>query len=103
MRVNSGSYLLLVLAPALGFSPYSQAPLKVPLLACRTARAVGGEGAGIWDTAHTRPGVKKGRGVDSPPKHLDIFQGAPLELPKPLSDQFPLRVCSCPHCIINRL
>jgi len=42
-------------------------------------------------------------GVDSAPKHLDIFQGAPLRLPKPLSDQFPVRVCSCPLCIINRL
>jgi len=36
-----------------------------------------------------------------PPKHLDIFQGAPLRLPKPLSDQFPVRVCSCPLCIIT--
>ena len=36
-------------------------------------------------------------------KYLDIFQGAPLSLPKPLSDQFPVRVCSCPLCIINRL
>jgi len=41
-----------------------------------------------------------GRGVDSPPpKHLDIVKGAPLRLPKPLSDQFPVRVCSCPFCI----
>ena len=31
------------------------------------------------------------------------FQGAPLRLPKPRSDQFPVRVCSCPLCIINRL
>ena len=38
-----------------------------------------------------------------PPKHLDIFQGAPLRLPKPRSDQFPVRVCSCPLCIINLL
>jgi len=38
-----------------------------------------------------------------PPKHLDIFKEAPLRLPKPLSDQFPVRVCSCPLCIINRL
>jgi len=30
-----------------------------------------------------------------------IFQGAPLRLPKPLSDQFPLRVCSCALCIIT--
>jgi len=37
-----------------------------------------------------------------PPKHLDVFQGAPLRLPKPLSNQFPVRVCSCPLCIINR-
>jgi len=34
-----------------------------------------------------------------PPKHLDIFKGAPLRLPTPLSDQFPVRVCSCPLCI----
>ena len=34
-----------------------------------------------------------------PPKHLDIFKGAPLRLPKPLSDQFPVRVCSCALCI----
>ena len=27
--------------------------------------------------------------------HLDIFKGAPLRLPKPLSDQFPVRVCLC--------
>ena len=37
------------------------------------------------------------------PQHLDIFHGAPLRLPKPRSDQFPVRVCSCPLCIINRL
>ena len=43
------------------------------------------------------------RGVDSAPKHLDIFQGASLRLPKPLSDQYPVRVCTCPLCIINRL
>jgi len=30
-------------------------------------------------------------------------KGAPLRLPKPLSDQFPVRVCSCLLCIINRL
>jgi len=30
-------------------------------------------------------------------------EGAPLRLPKPLSDQFAVRVCSCPLCIINRL
>ena len=34
-----------------------------------------------------------------PPKHLDVFKGAPLRLPKPHSDQFPVRVCSCPLCI----
>jgi len=28
------------------------------------------------------------------PKHLDISKGAPLRLPKPLSDQFPVRVCA---------
>jgi len=40
------------------------------------------------------------RGVDSPPpKHLDIFKGAPLRLPKPLSDQFPVRVCSYSLCM----
>jgi len=45
---------------------------------------------------------EKGRGVDSPPKHLDIFQAAPLKLQTPLSNQFPVRVCSCPLCIMNR-
>ena len=45
----------------------------------------------------------QGRGVDSPPNHLDTFEGAPRRLPKPLSDQFPVCVCSCPLCIINRL
>jgi len=34
-----------------------------------------------------------------PHTHLDIFKGAPLRLPKPLSDQFPVRVCSCPLCV----
>ena len=34
-----------------------------------------------------------------PPKHLDRFKGAPRRLPKPLSDQFPVRVCSCLFCI----
>jgi len=43
------------------------------------------------------------RRVESPPKHLDIFQEAPLRLPKPLSDQFPVRVSLCPLCIIIRL
>ena len=31
---------------------------------------------------------------------VDIKE-APLRLPKPLSDQFPVRVCSCPLCIIT--
>jgi len=35
--------------------------------------------------------------------NLDKFQGTPLRLPKPLSDQFLVRVCSCPLCIRNRL
>ena len=34
--------------------------------------------------------------VDSPPEHLDIFKGAPLRLPKPFSDQFPVRVLVSP-------
>ena len=34
-----------------------------------------------------------------PPRHLDIFKGAPLRLPKPLVDPFSVRVCSCPLCI----
>jgi len=42
-----------------------------------------------------------GRGVDSPPKHLDISKGAPLRLPKPLSDQFRVRVCSCAPYILT--
>jgi len=33
------------------------------------------------------------------PKHLDIFKGAALRLLKPLSNQFSVRVCSCPLCI----
>jgi len=32
-----------------------------------------------------------------------LFKGASLRLPKPLSDQFPVRVCSRPLLIINRL
>jgi len=35
-----------------------------------------------------------------PPEHLDISRGAPLRLPKPLSDQFPVSVCSCALCIL---
>jgi len=35
-----------------------------------------------------------GRGVNTPPKHLAIFEGAPLRLPTPLADQVPVRVCS---------
>jgi len=30
-----------------------------------------------------------------PPRHLGISKGAPLRLPKPHSNQFPVRVCSC--------
>jgi len=33
--------------------------------------------------------------LDSSPKHLDMSKGAPRRLPKPLSDQFRVRVCSC--------
>jgi len=33
------------------------------------------------------------------PVSEDIFKGAPLGLPKSLSDQFPVRVCACPLCI----
>jgi len=36
------------------------------------------------------------------PKHLDMFKGAPFRLPKPLSDQLPVCVCSCRLCI-NRI
>ena len=40
------------------------------------------------------------RAPENPPvKDLDIFKGAPLRLPKPLSDQLPVRLCSCPLCI----
>jgi len=31
-----------------------------------------------------------------PPKHLDIYMGAPIRLPKPLSGQFPERVLVSP-------
>jgi len=37
-----------------------------------------------------------GRGVNYTPKHLDTFKGAPLRLPMPLSDSFPLRVLVSP-------
>jgi len=40
-------------------------------------------------------------GIDSPPKHPDIFKGDPRRVPKPLSNQFPVRVCACPLCILN--
>jgi len=32
-----------------------------------------------------------------------LYIGAPLRLPESLSDQFPVRVCACPLCMINRL
>jgi len=57
-----------------------------------------------WMTSRVWMGPARNAAIGSrrrlpPPKHLDIFKGAPLRLPKPLSDQFPLRVCSCPLCI----
>jgi len=36
-----------------------------------------------------------------PPKPLDAFKGAPLRLPKPLSDQFPVRACASALCIVT--
>jgi len=42
-----------------------------------------------------------GRGIDSAPKHLNMFKGASLRLPKSLSDQFPVRVCSRSLCKKN--
>jgi len=62
---------------------------------CSLSVCVGG-GGGPTPQAATRVAAST-----PPPKHLDIFQGAPLRLPKPLSDQFPVRVCSCPLCIIT--
>ena len=46
--------------------------------------------------------IQKCRRVDSFPKHVDTFRGAPLRLPKPLSDQYPVRVLVSPLCV-NRL
>jgi len=37
-----------------------------------------------------------------PPKHLDIFKGAPQMLPTPLSDQFPVRVCLALGCLSKK-
>ena len=31
------------------------------------------------------------------------MQRSSFRIPRPLSDQFPVRVCSCPLCMINRL
>ena len=42
----------------------------------------------MWETSSST--------IKDPPKHLDIFKRAPLRLPKPFSDWFPVRVCSCP-------
>ena len=36
-------------------------------------------------------------------EHIDVYMGAPLRLPRPLSVQFHVRVCAWPLCIINRL
>ena len=35
--------------------------------------------------------------------YIYIYIYINIHTPKPLSDQFPVRVCSCPLCIINRL
>jgi len=35
------------------------------------------------------------------PKHLYRFKGTPGRLPKPLSEQFHVRVCSCTRCILT--
>ena len=57
---------------------------------------------GLTRTGGRRAGAKGGHWVaalTSPPKHLDIFKGASFKLQKPVSDQFLVRVCSCPLCI----
>jgi len=39
------------------------------------------------------------RGVEPPQNYLGVFKRAPFRLPKPLLNQFPVRVCSCLLCI----
>jgi len=41
--------------------------------------------------------------ASTPPPASRYIPGSSLRLPKPLSDQFPVRVCSCPPCIMKRL
>ena len=33
------------------------------------------------------------------PEHRDIYKGTPHRLPRPLLDQYPVRVCVCALCI----
>jgi len=54
----------------------------------------GGDGLGrtphIWGAAGQRVRRPLSRGVDSPPKLLEISEGAPLSLPKPLLQHIAL-------------
>jgi len=62
----------------------------------------------IATRAQSRPTALRGRGVRSSAGGSGAGLAstctcmcvcAPLRLPKPLSDQFPVRVCACPLCI----
>jgi len=55
----------------------------------------GDEGRALVEYVFTEPL----RQVSINLKHLNINKGAPYGLPKPLWDQFPVRVCSCALCI----
>jgi len=72
--------------------PGEQTACRCPTVGAVASAAHGGA-AGL---RVTRP---SGCGVDSSPEYLDTFNRAPLRLSKPLSDQFPVRVCSCTLCI----
>jgi len=58
----------------------------------------------VYISKYTRGAVARrvvGRKVAPPPKQLDISKGAPLRLPKSLSDPVFVSGCSCALCIYN--
>jgi len=57
----------------------------------------------VWVNPHGSLRRPLGSRRRLPPQASRYIPGAPLRLPKPLSDQFPVRVCSCSLCIMNRL
>ena len=60
----------------------------------------GGGPSGTRGAAGRRPRRPLGSRRRLPPlTSRYLFKGDPLRLPKPLSDQFPVRVCSCPLCL----